>query len=88
MKNPTSIFLLRNKFSKIMFFSLTLFALSFVTNDAYADHLSEDMKWQLVYITHNSVCSNYDVQMTRTYFEITSSYLESYHRQRCVGVSP
>jgi len=51
---------------------------SFVTNDAFANHMSEEMKWQLVYITHNSVCSNYDVQKTRMYSEISSSYLEEY----------
>ena len=51
---------------------------SFVTNDAFANHLSEDMSWQLVYITHNSVCSNYDIQKTRTFSEISSSYLGEY----------
>ena len=51
---------------------------SFVTNDAFANHLSEDMSWQLVYITHNSVCSNYDIQKSRMYSEISSSYLEKY----------
>lgn len=51
---------------------------SFVTNDAFANHMSDEMKWQLVYLTHNSVCSNYDVQKTRMYSEISSSYLEEY----------
>ncbi len=51
---------------------------SFVTNEAFANHLSEDMSWQLVYITHNSVCSNYDIQKTRMYSEISSSYLNEY----------
>ncbi len=51
---------------------------SFVTNDAFANHLSEDMSWQLVYITHNSVCSNYDVQKSRMYSEISSKYLNEY----------
>ena len=68
-----------NLTSKIIFASaIMLITISFTTNDAYGDHVSEDMKWQLVYITHNNICSNYDVQMTRTYSEITSSYLESY----------
>ncbi len=51
---------------------------SFVTNDAFANHLSEEMKWQLVYITHNSACSNYDTQKTMMYSDISSSYLEEY----------
>jgi len=51
---------------------------SFVTNDAFANHLSEDMNWQLVYITHNSACSSYDIQKTRTYSEISSRYLNEY----------
>lgn len=70
--------LIKNLFSKIIFASALLLIISFTTSDVYAHHLSNDMKWQLVYITHNNVCSNYDIQMIRTYTEITSSYLESY----------
>jgi len=55
-----------------------LAASSFVTNEAFANHLSDDMSWQLVYITHNSVCSNYDTQKTRVYSEISSLYLNEY----------
>jgi len=62
----------------ILAFALLLVTVSFGTSDAYAQHLSEDMKWQMVYITHNNVCSNYDTQMTRTYSEIASSYLDRY----------
>ncbi len=51
---------------------------SFVTNEAFATHMSADMNWQLVYITHNSVCSNYDIQKSRMYSEISSSYLGEY----------
>jgi hypothetical protein len=51
---------------------------SFVTNEAFANHLSEDMSWQLVYITHNSACSNYDTQKTLMYSQISSSYLNEY----------
>ena len=51
---------------------------SFVTNDAFANHLSDEMKWQLVYISHNSICSNYDEQKTRMYSEISSRYLGEY----------
>ncbi len=51
---------------------------SFVSNQAFAIHLSDEMKWQLVYISHNSACSNYDTQKTRMFSEISSSYLEKY----------
>jgi len=51
---------------------------SFVTNEAFANHMSEDMSWQLVYITHNSVCSSYDIEKTRMYSEISSRYLNEY----------
>jgi len=51
---------------------------SFVTNEAFASHLSEDMSWQLVYITHNSACSSYDIQKTRMYSELSSRYLNEY----------
>jgi len=65
--------------SKIIFaIGILLISLSFTTSDAYGHHFSKDMKWQLVYLTHNSTCSNYDIQMTRTYSEIASNYLEKY----------
>ena len=62
----------------VLAFALLFVTVSFTTSDVYGNHISEEMKWQMVYITHNSVCSNYDIQMTRVYLEITSSYLESY----------
>jgi len=62
----------------VLAFALLFVTVSFTTSDVYAHHLSQDMKWQMVYISHNNVCSNYDIQMTRIYSEITSSYLESY----------
>ena len=64
---------------KIIFaMSILLISLSFTTSEAYGHHFSKDMKWQMVYITHNSTCSNYDIQMTRTYSEISANYLEQY----------
>lgn len=67
------------EFSKIFIvFAILLISISLTTSDIYGHHLSQDMKWQLVYISHNNSCSNYDIQMTRTFYEITSSYLDSY----------
>jgi len=66
-------------FPKLMLVTALLFVtVLFTPTDAYASHLSQDMKWQLVYISHNSACSNYDIQMTRVFSEITSEYLELY----------
>jgi len=66
-------------FPKIMLVTVLLFVtVLFMPTDVYANHLSQDMKWQLVYISHNSACSNYDIQMTRIFSEITSGYLELY----------
>jgi len=68
----------RLSFVVILAATFMLTTSTFVTNEAFANHLSEDMSWQLVYITHNSVCSNYDTQKTRMYSEISSSYLNEY----------
>ncbi len=66
-------------FPKLMLVTALLFVtVLFTPTDVYANHFSEDMKWQLVYISHNSACSNYDIQMTRTFSEITSGYMELY----------
>jgi hypothetical protein len=64
---------------KITFFLSILFILPLTSYDiAYATHLSDNTKWQLVYITHNPVCSNYDYQGVLKYTEITKKYLELY----------
>ena len=66
-------------FPKLMLVTALLFVtVLFTPTEVYANHLSQDMKWQLVYISHNSACSNYDIQMTRTFSEITSGYMELY----------
>ncbi len=66
-------------FPKLMLVTALLFVtVLFTPTEVYANHFSEDMKWQLVYISHNSACSNYDIQMTRTFSEITSGYMELY----------
>lgn len=64
---------------KILFFLSILLILPITSSDiAYATHLSEDTTWQLVYLTHNPVCSNYDHQGVAKYTEITQKYLELY----------
>lgn len=45
---------------------------------AFAMHKPEVVKWQLIYLTGNPACSNYDYQMTNTYDEITEKYMAWY----------
>jgi hypothetical protein len=64
---------------KIIFFFSVLLVFPLTSFDmAYATHLSNDTKWQLVYITHNPVCGNYDHQSVEKYAEITQKYLDLY----------
>jgi hypothetical protein len=63
---------------KIIFFLSILLVLPLTYNEVFATHLSDDTKWQLVYITHNPVCGNYDHQSVAKYTEITQKYLELY----------
>lgn len=54
------------------------FLLVFQYGNAYATHLTEKTSWQLVYVSHNPVCSNYDYQVLKKYTEITEKYFELY----------
>ena len=49
-----------------------------LSGQSYATHLTENVVWQLVFITGNKTCSNYDYQMTNVYTEITIGYMEMY----------
>jgi len=51
---------------------------TFAISDSFATHFSEDTRWQLVYITDNPTCSNYDYQSTMKYDEITEKYFGLY----------
>jgi len=50
----------------------------FLTNDAFAHHLSDEMIWQVVVITSKPACSNSDYQMMNKFDEITEKYLDLY----------
>lgn len=52
--------------------------LIFQFSNVYATHLTEKTTWQLVYITHNPTCSNYDHQILNKYTELTEKYFELY----------
>lgn len=52
---------------------------SFAPLIAYGQQQAPDnLKWQLVYISSNNACSNYDHQQTIKYNEIAEKYLELY----------
>jgi hypothetical protein len=61
-----------------MFVLVAVFASPFLISDVFATHLSENTKWQLVYLTDTPVCSNYDYQMSVKYDEITEKYFGLY----------
>lgn len=65
--------------SVFMILTVTLLLTStLTTNDAFASHLSEDIKWQLVYISSNPACGNYDYHMMAIYNDLTGKYLDLY----------
>jgi len=66
---------------KLVFYSIAIiFALLiiFQYGNAYATHLTEKSTWQLIYVTHNNSCSNYDYQIFNKYAELTEKYFELY----------
>jgi len=62
----------------IMLISVFLLAFPSVANNASATHFTDEVKWQLVYISSHPACSSYDYQMTEKYYEITDKYFKSY----------
>ncbi len=48
------------------------------TPSAFAQTGTDDLKWQLVVLSSNSACSNYDYQIMNKYSEISENYLELY----------
>ncbi len=57
---------------------MILGASSIITPSAFAQTGTDDLKWQLVVLTSNSACSNYDYQIMNKYTEISENYLELY----------
>jgi len=58
--------------------ALLLLTVSFSANDAFAEHLSGETKWQLVMISYEPACSNYHYTLMQKYDEITQKYFELY----------
>jgi len=70
----------KTNLSTIVLFTTTLMLLTspFVLNEAFATHLSDELKWQLVYISSQPACSNYHYQMTEIYHDISLKYMDLY----------
>jgi len=67
------------RFSFCILITATIMLVSspFALNEVFATHLSEDLKWQLVFISSRG-CSLYHYQMLNQYDEITEKYIEMY----------
>jgi len=48
-------------------------------NEAFATHEHGELKWQMVFVSSSSGCSNYQYQMLNKYSEITDKYLAMYN---------
>jgi len=75
-------FQLRKELKKLkIVFLLTIITVllssSFATNSVFATHLSEEIKWQLLFIS-SKACSIHNFQMMTQYDEISEKYLELY----------
>jgi len=70
----------KTNLSTVILFTTTLMLLTspFVINEAFATHLSEELKWQLVYISSQPACSNYHFQMTTVYHDLSLKYMDLY----------
>jgi len=57
---------------------MILGASSIAVQNAFAQEVKDDLKWQLVVLSSNPACSNYDYQSMNKYTEISEKYLEFY----------
>ena len=49
-----------------------------VINDAFDNNSPNEFKWQLIFISSASGCSNYHYQMSYTYYDVVIQYLKLY----------
>jgi len=76
----------------LMVATLMIMTVPIAANDAFAVHLSEELKWQLVFISTNS-CGNFNYETMNKYDQIAEKYLEMYqldntkYKPTCVSES-
>jgi len=63
----------------ILTISVMLMASLFAPLSAFAQQSTDDLKWQLVFISSNNSCSTFDHQETVKYNEIAEKYLKLYN---------
>jgi hypothetical protein len=49
-----------------------------VISNPYENNLPTEFKWQMVFISSDSACSNYHYQMMETYYDVAIQYLKLY----------
>lgn len=66
--------------SFVFLFTVTLMILTtpFAVNDVFGNTTSDQLTWQMVFISSDSACSNYHFQMMHTYYDIAKKYLKLY----------
>ena len=78
IKNITKNFYSKVKIVLLFFAIFTVLLVPTVSNDAFANHLSEKMKWQLVFISSQPGCANYHYQIMNKFHFIAEEYLNLY----------
>jgi len=76
-KFQNKINLLKPTYCVLIFATLLMMSVSITSQDAFATHLSEEMKWQLLFISSQG-CSLHNYEKMNQYHEITENYLEMY----------
>jgi len=79
--NPQNVKLIsKTNLTAVFLITATLMLITspFAINDAFANHLSDELKWQLVYLSSQPACANYHYQMTSVYHDISLKYMDLY----------
>jgi hypothetical protein len=66
------------KIGLLVFAISIVFLMPFISNEAFANHMSEKMKWQVVFISSHPACSNYHYQMMNRFHAMSGAYLNEY----------
>ena len=91
-KNLVNLISYKLKISIIFVIWSSLLFFSSMPNIAFANHMSEKMTWQIVFVSSYPACSNYQYQMTNRFHSITDIYLTEYgieHRfypPKCISI--
>ncbi len=77
-KNFTQHYFTKFKITFLFIVLFTVFAVPLVSSDAFANHLTEKMTWQLVFVSSEPGCANYHYQMANKFYHLTGAYLNEY----------